>query len=124
MPEFQFKNGKTLAFEEFPIKEGNLRKINIYHSGADCEGLWAAFSDEGVKDYDSHKNSHEEYQGVCVLQNDALHFYPTASWGLYVPVKWKGGVRPVLDLADMAGSFIWCKERRDLEAKEKAKETK
>jgi hypothetical protein len=57
-----------------------------------------------VKNYDSHKNSHEEYQGVCILQNDAVHFYPTASWGLYVPVKWKGGVRPVLDLADMAGS--------------------
>lgn len=121
MPQFKFKDGKTLNFEEFPINEKNLRKINIVWDGADSEGVWAAFSDEGVKQYDADVNS-PSYTGVCILQNNALHFFPRASWGLYVPVRFNGSTRPTLDLAHMAGDMIFCKERKDAEAKQVAEE--
>lgn len=122
MPEFQFKNGQPpLAYEEFPINEKNLRKVNLVRDGADSEGVWAAFSDEGVKQYDSDKGT-SAYSGVCILQNNALHFFPRASWGLYVPVKFNGNTRPTLDIAHMAGGMHFCKERIEQEAAHKAKE--
>lgn len=122
MPQFKFKNGQApLDFEEFPLKEENLRKINLVWDGADSEGVWAAFSDEGVKQYDANTNS-TTYTGVCILQNSALHFYPMNSWGLYVPVRFNGNTRPTLDLAHMDGDLIFCKERKDAEAKQVAEE--
>lgn len=121
MPKFQFKDGKTLDFEEFPINEKNLRKVNIYRDGKESEGVWAAFSDEGVKVYDSKRTS-KGYEGVCILQNNALHFFPHASWGLYVPLKFRSDSRATLDLVDMAGGMHWCKERE--EASRKADEAK
>lgn len=124
MPEFKFKNGqKPLAYEEFPINDNNLRKINIVRDGKESEGVWAAFSDEGVKQYDSDKRT-SEYACPCILQNSALHFFPMNSWGLYVPVKFNGSTRPILDLAHMTGSTHFCKERVEAEAKEKGKEKK
>lgn len=125
MPQFKFKNGKTLDFEEFPISEKNLRKVNIYRDGKDSEGVWAAFSDEGVKVYDSKRVS-KDYEGVCILQNDALHFYPHGSWGLYVPLRFHGASRATLDLADMGGYMLWCEERKEAnrKANRKADEAK
>jgi len=113
MPQFKFKNGQPpLDFEEFPINERNLRKVNLTWAGNYTEGVWAAFSDEGRKLYDSDKST-EDYAGVCILQNDALLFAPMASWGLYVPVKFNGRARPDLDLTHMDGDMHYCKERKD-----------
>lgn len=121
MPKFQFKDGKTLEFEEFPIKEANLRKINIVRDGTDSEGVWAAFPDEGLKKYDKHYRS-TTYEGVCILQNAPLHFLPSNGWGAYVPVKFNGGTRPVLDMAHMTGKMLFCKERQDIDAKQNKEE--
>lgn len=122
MPQFQFKNGKTLDFEEFPIKQENLRKVNIYDEGKDGEGVWAAFSDEGLKLYDDPRGRTAEYAGVCILQNSPLNFYPMNGWGAYIPVKFNGASRPSMDVADMTGKMIFCKERIEQEAASAAKE--
>lgn len=122
MPQFKFKDGKTLDFEEFPINDKNLRKINIYCDGTDCEGVWAAFSDAGVKDYDSDRRG-TGYEGVCILQNAPLNFYPMNGWGAYVPVKFNGGTRPSMDVADMTGNMLLCEERIKQEAELAAKKS-
>lgn len=123
MLKFEFKNGKTLAFEEFPIIEKNLRKINIVRNGQDSEGVWAAFNDEGIKLYDNDHRS-VEYDGVCILQNDPLHFYPASGWGAYVPVKFRGSSRATLDMADMDGDMLFCAERIEADKEEEEAKTR
>lgn len=121
---FKLKGGKTLDFETFPIKDANFRKIRIHRDGSDGEGLWAAFSDEGVKLYDDDKVSTNTPALPVILVNSALNFYPHNSWGLYIPVKLMGGNRPECNLNEMEGDLIFCQERLDGEAKEKAKTAK
>ncbi len=85
-------------------------------------------SAQGATSYQWKKNGSNvganstTYTGVCILQNSALHFYPMNSWGLYVPVRFNGNTRPILDLAHMDGDMHFCKERKDAEAKQVAEE--
>jgi hypothetical protein len=83
-------------FDPFPVKDENMRKIRIHVNGEDGEGIWAAFSDEGVKKYDSDVRGETI---PAILVNDALAFYPNRSWGLYLPVVLQGGSRPDCDIS-------------------------
>jgi hypothetical protein len=119
----EFKNGTKLAFEPFPIKEKNFRKISLHRNNDTAEGIWACFSDEGIKKYEDIFRS-EGYVLPVILVNSALAFYPHNSWGLYIPVKLRGAARPDCDIAHLTGEFIFCQERLDMEAKETKKKKK
>lgn len=97
-----------------------MRKVRIHRDGGDGEGLWAAFSDEGLKDY-ADDNSHGKVI-PCILVNSAINFYPNNSWGLYIPVTTNGSTRPECNLNQVDFKTpIFCQERIDGEAKAEAK---
>ena len=110
MPRIEFNNGqKPLEFTEFPLNEKNSRKINMTRGGKDSEGLWAAFSDDDLKKYDGNARS-QEYATVCILMNAPIHFYPNNLWGVYMPVKFNGDLRPSVDINDLDGSPVFSRE--------------
>lgn len=108
-------NKQSFTFEEFPIQEKNYRKVRLHNKGEDSEGVWAAFSDEGVKLHDSNISG----QLVpFILLNDALNFYPRQSWGLYLVAELKGCDRPSCDLStiDFSNYPLFCQEQIDAAA--------
>lgn len=121
MLKVSLASGKEIEFEEFPIKDSNMRKVNITSDGEDSEGVWAVFNDADLVKYDNDTKS-EDYEAVVILVNSPLNFFPMNGWGAYVPVKFNGSTRASMDTADMAGSMVFCKERRDGEAAAAAKQ--
>lgn len=120
MPKVQVKGGKTIEFEEFPIKDENMRKVNIVRDGNESEGVWAVFADADLNKYEDNRLRSKEYEAVVILVNSPLHFLPMNGWGAYIPVKFNGNTRPTMDMADMEGNVVWCKERLEGDAKLKA----
>lgn len=130
MPKIEFNNGqKPLEFMEFPLNEKNSRKINLNRGGKESEGLWAAFSDADLKKYDGNVRS-PGYAAVCILMNAPIHFYPNNLWGVYMPVKFNGDLRPSVDINDLDGAPVFSREateaheRMAKEEKAAAAETK
>lgn len=124
MPTFKFADKTTLDFEEFPIKDENIRKVNIVRDGNESEGVWAAFADADLKKYTDNQLQSKDYEAVVILVNSPLHFLPMNGWGAYIPVKFKGYTRPTMDMADMEGDIVWCKERLKVNAEAEAKQAK
>lgn len=118
-PVIKLRNGTVIPIPKFPIKESNFRKVNLHRNGGDVEGVWASFSDEDLPKYSDDTVSGEV--AVVILVNSALHLYPHNSWGLYVPVTFKGASRPECNLNTLAGDMIFCLERVEAEADEKKK---
>jgi hypothetical protein len=114
---FKFTNSRILEFETFALKEANYRKVRIHNNGEDSEGIWACFSDEGIKAYTNDTLPSNEHTFPAILVNSALFFYPRNSWGLYIPVKMMGPNRPECNIADLDGAMIFCQERLDADAK-------
>ena len=110
MPQIEFNNGQEpLAFTEFPLVEQNARKINMVRGGKESEGVWAAFDEVGLAQYDGNART-DGYAAVCILMNPPLHFYPNNLWGVYMPVKFNGEGRPTVDIDDLDGSPVFSQE--------------
>lgn len=97
--KIETKEGE-IEFEEFELKDSNLRKANINYNGEDVEGLRVYFSDADIVSYDSDKRS-----GFVVgaLANSPIMFYPKDFWGAYLPFKLNGDSRPVCNVANLCG---------------------
>lgn len=102
--EIKLKNGDAFTFEEFELKESNLRKINIDWDGEDSEGLWAYFDDEGVKQYDSDAPNGN---AIVALANAPICFYPHNFWGAFMPVVFRGSNRAYVNLSNLTGTPIF-----------------
>jgi hypothetical protein len=102
--KIELKTGESFEFEEFKLEDSNLRKINVDFDGVDSEGLWAYFSDEAIVKHDSDSVDGDT---VVVLANSPLFAYPYNFWGVYVPVKFRGTLRPYCNIANLKGSPIF-----------------
>jgi hypothetical protein len=92
------KNGTEIEFEHFPIKESNQRKLRLHNKGGDSEGIWIALQDKDMEKYEKEYTG-KDYETVAILLNNALNFYPNSSWGMYIPVKFRGEDRPECDIS-------------------------
>ena len=108
--------------EEFELKEGNLKKINLNHDeGLNGEGIWAWLSDADVKKY--NEDNKGDY-GVAVAANQSLIGIP---WGAFFPFQFMGSTRPVCNIDKLINRELEvmfnseCKKNMDeSEAKEDA----
>lgn len=103
--KIELTTGEKIVFEEFPLREQNLRKINIDWDGEDGEGLWAYFSDEAIKQYEN--DNYTDGSTVIVLANSPLAFYPHNFWGAFLPVKFRGDNRPYCNLSELSGTPLF-----------------
>lgn len=95
--EILLKTNTKIEFETFIPKESNLIKVSLHSNGNDIEGIWACISDKDKADYDNNVSDSEPTR-VATLRNSAVMFYPNNSWGLCVPIKFKGTERPECDV--------------------------
>jgi hypothetical protein len=102
--KIELKSGDGVSFQEFELKDENLRKINIDWDGEEGEGLWAYFSDDDIIKHDA-----DTTDGVAVvaLANAPLAFYPHNFWGAFMPVKFRGTSRPYCNLSELTGAPLF-----------------
>lgn len=101
MPKFTLSTGDVVEFTPFALNDDHLGKLLLHDDNKDREGPWCYFSPEDWKKYNDPTCSD---WGVACLANDALMFYPTRSWGMYIPIRFRGSERPEFNFAWMEGN--------------------
>lgn len=97
--EIILKSKDVIEFESFIPKQSNLIKVRLHTNDKDPEGIWACVSDTDIEDYKNGVVDKGDYPiRVATLRNAALAFHPANSWGLCIPVKFKGSERPECNL--------------------------
>lgn len=96
MNKIELTNGVVIDVYDFDPKSKNLIKVDLHFDGKDHEGIWAVVPDE-LKT--KHNDDNETGYGFASLRNHALAFYPNESWGLVIPIKFRGSDRPECDMS-------------------------
>lgn len=97
MLEIKLASGKAIQFEEFIPKEKNLIKVRLHDNGVNGEGIWACLRDEDMEDYQNGVTDSEPIR-LATLRNAPLNYYPDNNWGMVIPVRFDGEMRPEFDI--------------------------
>ena len=111
--ELNLKNGKVIEVFDFQPKSTNLIKVDLHIEGDAHEGIWAVIPDEFQKMYKN--DNEEESYAFASLRNDAVAFYPHPSWGLIIPIRFRGEQRPECDLTWIVEDTEMIYNRKDTE---------